>query len=88
MTDTATKIETHPVQTVDRRGGKINKAVTMRAYEVYCHLFSPQPAMITGTCRGGFGTGELIAFLYARSFPQSEWHQRVEEALSGMDHLG
>lgn len=80
-------IETHPVQTVDHRGGKINKAVTMAAYEVYCEVFGSQPAMVTGWCRGGFSTGELIGFLYARSFPKSEWSARFHEALAGMDHV-
>ena len=80
--------ETHPVQTVDRKGGRINKAVTLAAYEVYCHVFAPQEALITGNCRGGFGTGELIAFLYARSFPREEWTKRFYEALDGIKHLG
>lgn len=48
----------------------------------------PQQALITGGCRGGFGTGELIAFLYARSFPEEEWGARVREAFHGMEHLG
>src|SRR5437879_1308172 len=65
--------ETHPIQTVDHRGGKCPKLVTLRAYEVYRAVFGPQEAMITGHCRGGFGTGELIAFLYAHSFPEAEW---------------
>ncbi|MCW2242226.1 hypothetical protein [Azospirillum canadense] len=78
-----TEVELHPVQTVDRKGGKISKAVTLRAYEVYKAVYGPQEAMITGGCRGGFSTGELIAFLYAHSFPKSEWGQRVDEALRG-----
>src|SRR5581483_9599274 len=32
-------------------------------------------------CRGGFGVGELVAFLYAHSFPKDEWDKRVREAL-------
>jgi len=84
-------IETHPVQTEanGRRGsGKSPKVVTMRAYEVYCHLHSEQEAMVTGGCRGGFGTGELIAFLYAHSFPKEEWKERVFEAFNGMENMG
>jgi hypothetical protein len=81
------EIEVHPVQTVDRRGGKCPSVVTMRAYEVYARVFGPQEAMITGWCRGGFGTGELIAFLYARSFPENEWRDRFHEALRGMEHV-
>lgn len=54
--------------------------VVMRAYEVYCRVYSPQKSLVTGGCRGGFCLSELIAFLYAYPFPQSEWRQRVEEA--------
>ena len=77
----------HPVQTVDHKGGKLKKAVTMAAYEVYSAVYAPQEAMVTCGCRGGFSTGELIAFLYARGFPRSEWRTRVDEALSGMEHV-
>lgn len=77
-------VEVHPVQTTNHKGGKAPKVVTMRAYEVYCEVFSPQDALVTGWCRGGFSTGELVAFLYARSFPKSEWRQRVDEAFRGM----
>ena len=78
----------HPVQTIGRKAGKISSDVTMRAYEVYCHVFAPQEALVSGGCRGGFGTGELIAFLYARSFPVSEWKTRFKEATTGMENLG
>lgn len=80
-------VETHPVQTVDHRGGKVRVEVTLRAYEVYSRVYGAQPKLITEGCRGGFGTGELIAFLYARSFPQAEWPQRFYEALKGMEHV-
>jgi hypothetical protein len=79
--------EFHPIQTSDvtRRGMAVMPSeVTLRAYEVYCHVFSPQPALVDLAgrgCRGGFGVGELVAFLYARSFPKEEWRQRFEEAL-------
>jgi hypothetical protein len=56
----------------------------MAAYEVYTHVCGSQEAMVTGNCRGGFSAGELIAFLYARSFPKAEWRARVDEALHGM----
>ena len=87
-TPTDLAIEVHPIQTADHKGGKCPKVVTMRAYEVYEAVFGPQQALITGSCRGGFGTGELIAFLYARSFPRGEWRERVDEALRGMEHVG
>lgn len=79
--------EFHPIQIKHRGYGaqpaKIPETVALRAYEVYCHHFSPQEALITGGCRGGFGLNELIAFLYARSFPKEEWKRRVDEAHQG-----
>lgn len=78
-------IETHPVQTsCCHRGGVAPQSVTLRAYEVYTHVYGAQEAMITGSCRGGFSQGELIAFLYAHSFPKDEWRTRVDEAFKGM----
>jgi hypothetical protein len=83
---TDAKVETHPIQTRVRYNvARAPKCVTMRAYEVYCALHGEQEALVTGDCRGGFGPGELAAFLYARSFPRKEWRQRVDEALRGMD---
>lgn len=81
--------DTHPVQLYNSNGGRvgsgrINTLVSMAAYEVYCHVFGPQPAKVEGSCRGGFSAGELIGFLYARSFPKSEWRARFDEALNGM----
>ena len=74
----------HPIQTeCCHRGGEAPTAVTLRAYEVYREVFGAQEAMITGGCRGGFGIGELVAFLYARSFPKEEWTMRVDEAFKG-----
>lgn len=81
------EIPTHPVQTADRKGGRLRTSVTMAAYEVYKHIHGSQEAMVTGWCRGGFSTSEIIAFLYARSFPKKEWEKRVEEALKGMEHV-
>lgn len=83
------EIELHPVQTPQgkRLQGMAPKAVTMAAYEVYCHVYVPQEAMVTGDCRGGFSTGELIAFLYARAFPKDQWRARVAEAFKGAQNL-
>ena len=76
----------HPVQMTDmRRRPELPSEVTLRAYEVYSHIYRPQPAMIEGSCRGGFGIGELIAFLYARSFPKEEWSARADEAMRRQD---
>lgn len=79
---------THPVQFgVSREhpalAARIPEEVALRAYEVYCHLYGAQEAMVTGDCRGGFSVGEIVAFLYARSFPKDEWRARVSEAFSG-----
>jgi hypothetical protein len=72
----------HPVQT-HNPARSAPESVVLRAYEVYCHCYGEQPAMVDVArgCRGGFSTGELIAFLYARSFPKTEWRTRVDEAL-------
>ncbi len=78
---------THPVQTIDGKGGRIQTCVTMRAYEVYSKIYAPQEALITGDCRGGFATNELIAFLYARTFPKEEWREREKEAFRDMEHI-
>ena len=82
-------VATHPVQNHQHRRGpaRAPTSVTLAAYEVYCHVYAPQPAMVTGECRGGFSTGELIAFLYARSFPKAEWRARVDEAFKGAENL-
>ena len=38
----------HPVQTVDRKGGKLRTEVTLAAYEVYCDVYGPQEARRCG----------------------------------------
>ena len=82
------EIETHPVQTnseeCQRGGARVPAVVTRLAYEVYCERWAPQEALITGWCRGGFSVGELVTFLYARSFPKDEWATRCREAEEGM----
>lgn len=84
----STDVPVHPVQTHHSgRNAVCPQVVTMRAYEVYCHVNRPQEALVTGDCRGGFSTGELIAFLYARSFPKAEWSQRFDEAVRGMKNV-
>jgi hypothetical protein len=80
-------VPVHPVQRgygLPREKAQAPQVVTLRAYEVYSHVYGPQEALIQEGCRGGFGVSELIAFLYARSFPQSEWRMRVDEALTGL----
>jgi hypothetical protein len=81
-------IAVHPVQRKrDYEQAYAPQVVTMMAYEVYCHVYAPQEAMVTGHCRGGFSAGELIAFLYAHNFPKTEWRERVTEAFRGMKSL-
>lgn len=79
-------VAVHPVQYHHRphMSACAPTTTTLRAYEVYSAMYGEQEALITGGCRGGFGIGELIAFLYARSFPKEEWRKRVDEALRGM----
>lgn len=76
--------EFHPIQaqelTRPHARSVMPSEVTLRAYEVYCELWSAQPALVTGECRGGFGVDELVALLYARSFPKNEWRRRFDEA--------
>lgn len=76
-----------PIQTHrhNRNATVVCEAVYMSAYEVYCHVYSPQEAIITGNCRGGFSIGELTAFLYAKAFPRDEWRKRVDEAFVWMN---
>jgi hypothetical protein len=78
-------IQTHNVGR--REAGQLSESVYMAAYEVYCHVHGPQEAMITGGCRGGFGVGEIVAFLYARAFPKDQWRERADEAFRNMRGL-
>ena len=73
----------HPVQHA-RKITAADTKITLRAYEVYRHVHGEQKALITDGCRGGFDQVELIAFLYARSFPESEWRVRADEAFAGL----
>ena len=71
-----------PIQNTDRLRQEnltVPEPVYMAAYEVYCHVYRPQEAMITGSCRGGFGVGELVGFLYVRSFPKDQWIDKWQE---------
>lgn len=76
----------HPVQTHQIRphtSARVSSDITLRAYEVYKHIYGEQEALVTGECRGGFSVGELIAFLYANSFPKDQWRARADEAFNG-----
>ena len=65
------------------QGGRVRKEVAERAYEVYGKFYGEQSFERLHE-RGGFGPGELIAFLYARTFPEAEWRARMDEALNGL----
>lgn len=53
------KAAVHPVQVTSSPGRQAYcpTVVTLRAYEVYCHVFRPQEAIVTGGCRGGLRSG-------------------------------
>lgn len=54
----------------------------LEAYSAYCKKWSPQPALIEGWCRGGFGTKELDEFIPG-------WRERASEIAqlrSELDH--
>lgn len=90
MTTPSNLIPVHPVQQVrcpsraSSESAVVPQVVTLSAYEVYKEVYGEQKAMIEGHCRGGFSTGELIAFLYAKNFPRDQWNKRVDEAFRGM----
>ena len=77
-------VKVHPMQHARSRSACLPEVVALRSYEVYCHLYGKQEAMVKDGCRGGFSVGEHIAFLYAATFPRAEWRARVDEAFRGM----
>ena len=87
--DMTNETKTSPVlpKSYDRRASKVPAVVAERAYEVYSHLFGTSQSLEKLNQRGGFGTGELIAFLYAHAHPKLEWSMRVDEALNGMENV-
>ena len=72
----------YPIQKsrkLPRESSTVSEEVYMAAYEVYCEIWTPQPALIDlegKNCRGGFCVNELVCFLYVRQFPKSEWRER------------
>ena len=82
------EIKVHPIQYHNNQLGMqatVPQVVSLRSYEVYSEVYGVQEALVTGGCRGGFSVGELLAFLYAHSFPRNEWRARVDEAFRGMN---
>lgn len=89
MTD-APEVKMFPIQSKTITRGKqaqVAEPIYMRAYEVYSHVYGPQKALIENGCRGGFGLGELTAFLWAYPFPKSEWRERVDKAFEGIKNF-
>ncbi len=68
----------------ERRPGALPLIVAETAYEVYAHLYGHSQSLARMGERGGFSAGEVIALLYARTFPRSEWRVRMDEALRGL----
>lgn len=91
MSSEENKREWFPVQRRDPfprgSGSQLGADVYLKAYEVYSYVYSPQPALLEGSCRGGFSIGEVVAFLYAASFPKEEWRERVDEALCQLKNI-
>lgn len=82
------KFQMMPVQTKrNKTPGSISSEIYMKAYEVYSHIYGKQDAMIIGKCRGGFFTREIVALLYAASFPKETWETKLDEALAGIQDL-
>lgn len=64
-------------------GGRVRKEIAERAYEVYGKFH--HQSFETLYQRGGFAASELIALLYARTFPENEWGARMSEAYDKMN---
>ena len=82
---TETFEETVPMRSdrADRKAGRLPLSVAKHAYEVYTYIY-PGQTFARLHERGGFGVGEVIAFLYARQFPQQQWRVLVDGAFRGM----
>lgn len=78
--------ETYPIQIQRLRVGRDTapKCVVECAFEVYDYVYGGQTLERIHE-RGGFHVGELLAFLYARSFSKEEWRARVFEALHSIN---
>lgn len=82
MSDPATV----PAQIGDRYSrtpGRLPEPVARMAYEVYHHLWPGQTFERLHE-RGGFGVGEVVAMLYAHTFPKAEWRKRFDDGIRGL----
>ena len=64
---------------------RMPQPVAERCYEVYSALYGNRQSLAHLQRRGGFGAGEVVAFLYARSFPREEWRERANEVLYALE---
>jgi hypothetical protein len=69
MTD---KLPEHKMAPVQGWPQGIPWSLHLEAYAAYCKKWGPQPALIEGWCRGGFGTEELDEFIPG-------WRDKVSE---------
>ncbi len=56
---------------------KFPSHIKKMAYETYSHIYG-------GNGRRGFSNSEIIAFLYAHSFPKDQWKDKSNEAFDEM----
>lgn len=63
--------DTEKMAPVQGYHSKIPWWLHLEAYAAYCKKWSPQPALIEGGCRGGFGMQELDEFVPG-------WRDRIE----------
>lgn len=73
-----------PVQ----RGFPIPWSVAEAAYEVYAHINGSGQSLERLCERGGFGVGELTAYLFARPFPRDQWRGVSEAHFQWQGRLG
>jgi hypothetical protein len=60
--------------------GKVQEGISRQAYAVYSHIYGDSQSFERLNERGGFGIGELVAYLYAHSYPKVEWRKRADAA--------
>jgi len=78
--------EFHSIRGCDQ---KIPASVARLAYEVWPYVWTDCPELMLPEehpRKARLGVYEMIAALYARSFPQDEWHTRFDEALQRHDY--
>lgn len=61
----------------------LDRRIVERAYEVY-NTLHPGQTLDDLNRRSGLSVGEIVAFLYARTFPRNEWAPRSNEAFNAL----